>query len=157
MKITQPGRDIIRVTEEDYENGEVVSSEDKVHLIKFAFEEPDNDKVNWVFETYPDTKRFVVEQDIKFYNDILKKTNKKYYVENSNNTSLITFFRKNNKVLLNFSKLFSEERDFILEYLLNDILKNVEIIAIDKDNFERYFETFRKWKGNVVIDNNYEL
>lgn len=157
MRITVPGKDIIKITEADFENNEVVNTQDKIHLIKLAFETPTEEKMDWVLKTYPNTKRFVVENDIKFYNDILKQTDKKYYVENSNHTSLITFFRKNNKILLNFLKLLKEEKDFILNYLLSDILRNVEIIMIDEDNFNKFYSHFKNWKGNIIIQNDYKL
>ena len=154
MKLTQPGQDIISVTEEDFENNEVVNTGDKVHLVKFGFENPTKEKVQWVLNSYSSTNRFIVEDDIKFYNDMLKVTAKKYYIENKPNVGLITFFRKNNKVLLNFLNLLEEERDFILDYLLFDILKNVEIIVLDEENIKKYYQSLKKWSGNIIVYNS---
>lgn len=158
MKLTQPGQDIITITEEDFDNNNVVNTNDKIHLIKFEFEEPTKQKVDWVLQSYPSTNRFIIDSDIKTYNDILKVTAKKYYVENKENVGLISFLRKNNKVLLNFLNLLKEERQFFLDYLLFDILKNVEIIVLDEDNIRNYYQTLKKWSGNVIVYNpDYEI
>ncbi len=158
MKLTQPGKDVIKVGDEEFEKNKVIDTGDKVHLVKFDFTAPTKEKVDWVLHNYPDTKRFIVEDDIKTYNDILKVTPKKYYVENKPNTGLLTFFRKNNKVLLNFINLLKEERDFILDYLLFDILKNVEIIILDETSVRNYYEQLKKWSGNVIVYNpDYEI
>jgi len=152
MKITEIGRDIIRIDESNFQTKE----KEKVHLIKFAFEEPTTEKVNTALSNYPNTNRFVISNYIKFYNEILKYTNKKYYIENTYQ-SMISFFKKNNKVLLNTDNLQTHEYEYINHPdAFFDVLKNVEIIMIDRE----LFETFRdgiirmNWKGNVVISNH---
>lgn len=158
MKLTRPGKDVIKITEEDYFDNQVLNTDNKVHLIKFNFKRPTKEKVEWVLKSYPFTNRFIIEDNIKFYNDILKTTNKKYYIENIPNVDLISFIRKNNKILLNFLNLLDEEKEFMLNYLLFDILKNVEIIMLDEENIRKYQEKFKKWSGNIIIqDPNYEL
>lgn len=158
MKLTRPGKDVVKITEEDYFNNEILNTDDKVHLIKFGFQEPTEDKVKWVLQNYQSTNRFIIDKDIKYYNDILKTTAKKYYIENSPNTGLISFMRKNNKCLLNFLNLLKEEKDFLLKFLLFDILKNVEIVLLDEENIRNYYEEFKKWSGNIIVhDPYYEL
>ncbi len=158
MKLTIPSRDVIKVNDDDFNNDEIVNTNDKVHLIKFEFEEPTKEKVDWVLRSYPSTNRFIIEDDIRFYNDLLKVTAKKYYIENKENVGIITYFRKNNKVMLNFLNLLKEEREFFLEYLLFDILKNVEIIVLDETNIRNYYQTLKKWSGNVIVyDPDYEI
>mgnify|MGYP006896985360 CR=1 FL=1 len=158
MKLTQPGKDVIKITDEDFNNNETMNTNDKVHLIKLSFQNPTTEKVHWVLKNYSSTNRFIVSDNIKFYNDVLKTTSKKYYVENVPNTGFITFFRKNNKVLLNFLNLLEKEKIFMLEFLLFDILRNVEIILLTEQDIQNHYEELKKWNGNVIVYNpEYEL
>lgn len=148
MKVANIGKDFVIIDEnnlEDFKNIE------KVHLIKFNFSNPELSLVEKVLREYPNTNRFVISNNIKFYNDILKTTNKKYYVENFPGAGLITFFRKNNKVLLNFEILTKEEKKFIFDNIFEDILKNVEVILISKEDFNNKQEVLQEWRGNVII------
>ncbi len=86
------------------------------------------------------------------YNYILKETNKKYYIENNPSSDIISFFRKNNKVLINFNNLNSESKKFLLsDSVFNDVLKNSEVIMIDKSTFNLKRNALKNWTGNVII------
>jgi hypothetical protein len=68
---------------------------------------------------------------------------------------IISFFRKNNKILLNFNNLSKEEEEFFLmDGIFEDVLKNTEVIAINKDMHDIKMEVLDKWKGNVIISEN---
>ena len=152
MKITQKERDYIVVDEEDLYD-DIVESR-KVHIIKLDFLNPTKDKVNAIIKKYPRTNRFVVDEDkIKIYNYILRGTSKKYYVENTELSNFISFFRKNNKVLVNFSKLTINELSFLLDNeIFNDLLKNIEVVMINEDIFNEKKDILNIWNGNVIID-----
>jgi hypothetical protein len=105
------------------------------------FDKPTFDKVNRVLEKFNYTNRFIIEDNIKFYNDILKN-NKKYYVENNSEQGLISFFKKNNKVLLNFNTLTSEERIFVKNNI-EDVLKNVEVLRMDRSDLKSLEEELK--------------
>ena len=71
---------------------------------------------------------------------------------NKKKAEIISFFRKNNKILLNFMNLTKEERDFFLmEGVFEDVLKNTEVIAVTKKIYDEKIEVLDKWKGNVII------
>ena len=102
--ITTPGRDIIVVNEESLTSGEEYNY--KVHLVRLAFDNPTDDKMKWVMKTFDKTNRYVVDiKHIRYYNYYLKQTNLKYYIINTKGTwrGLVTFFKRNNKVLLDLS------------------------------------------------------
>jgi hypothetical protein len=149
MKIATIGSDFVTVDEDNIRSYTDIP---KVHLIKLMFKEPTREKVEEVLRCYPRTNRFVVEDNIRFYNSILKYTNKKYYVENDRDFGIVTFFRKNNKVLLNFNKLSQETVRFLLSNYLEDVLRNVEVVIITQQIFDAHREIFLLWTGNVIID-----
>lgn len=101
-----------------------------MHLIKLDFSHPTKEKVKTVINHFPHTNRYVVSNNIKFYNYMLKN-NKKYYVENEKGDSLVSFFKKNNKILLNMNNLTNVELQFIMNDI-HDVLNNVEVIFIGK-------------------------
>lgn len=151
MRITAIGSDYIRVDEENY-NSNTYQRIPRVHLIKFDFAIPTYDLVNEVLHLFPKTNRFVIEDNIREYNSILRRTEKKYYVMNKRNANIISFFRKNNKILLNFMNLSIEEQNFFLmEGIFEDVLRNTEVIAISKIIYDEKMEILDKWKGNVII------
>jgi hypothetical protein len=83
----------------------------------------------------------------------LKVTAKKFYVENRVGDGIISFFRKNNKVLLNFSKLADDEKSFVMNpRILSDILRNVEVVQMGKDDFPVVKNLLENWNGNVIIE-----
>lgn len=152
MLITRIGTDYISINEDNVNKGRAESSpKSKVHLIKLNFFSPTTEKIEKVLNFYPDTNRFVIDNNIRIYNGYLKHTTKKYYVENKEGTGLITFFRKNNKVLLNVENLTSAERQFVLSSALVDILKNIEVILMDQEDFENCKEILEPWNGNVIL------
>lgn len=152
MIITNVGTDYIRI-DEDNINDKKLLQIPRVHLIKLNFFKPTELKVQKVLSLYKKTNRFVVQDYIKTYNYILKNTNKKYYVENSVGADIITFFKKNNKVLVNFNNFTEFEKQFLLSNCFEDILRNTEVIIIDQDVFEEKQTELTDWSGNVVIYN----
>jgi len=151
MRITAIGSDLISVNEENY-GSDAYQSIPRVHLIKLDFAMPTYDLVREVLHLFSKTNRFIVEDNIREYNSILRRTEKKYYVMNKKKAEIISFFRKNNKILLNFMNLTKEERDFFLmEGVFEDVLKNTEVIAVTKKIYDEKIEVLDKWKGNVII------
>ena len=151
MRITAIGSDYIGVNEENY-GSDLFQKIPRVHLIKLDFAMPTYDLVNQVMYMFPKTNRFVIEDNIREYNSILRRTEKKYYVMNKEGSDIISFFRKNNKILLNMMSLTKEERDFFLmEGVFEDVLRNTEVIAISKKVYDEKIEVLDKWKGNVII------
>jgi hypothetical protein len=151
MRITSIGSDYIIVNERNF-NSKILLDIPRVHLIKFDFAYPNPDLVGRVLSIFPKTNRFVIEDNIRDYNNILRRTEKKYYVMNKVGSEIVSFFRKNNKILLNFMNLTKEERDFfLLDGIFDDVLKNTEVIAISKTMYDLKMEILDKWKGNVII------
>lgn len=148
MKLTIYGKDWFIIDENNLdqlnENGE------KIHLIKLNFDYPTTDKVNQVLDKFPSTNRYIIDDDIKFYNDVLKRI-KKYYVMNKPGSGLITHFKKNNKVLLNYHNLNNTEQNFVKENL-NDVLKNLEVMYLNRDLLEQeWAQELRYWNGNILV------
>jgi hypothetical protein len=153
MRITSIGSDYIVINEESINDREFQAIA-RVHLIKLDFEKPTDSKVYKVLDLFPKTNRYVIENNIKHYNSILKHTNKKYYVENAVGTPVITFFKKNNKVLVNFNNFSDIEKKFLLESdSFADVLKNTEVIMINQDGYDKFKLVLENWSGNVIIDN----
>jgi len=151
MHITRIGSDFVTISEDNLYD-ELLTQIPRVHLIKLEFEDPTEDKVKKVLSRFPTTKRFIIDTDIRFYNFILKRTSRKYYVMNNVGDELISFFRRNNKVLLNFFRLSDEQKTFALsKRTFEDILKNVEVIMINKETFHENKEVLEEWNGNVII------
>jgi hypothetical protein len=153
MKITRPNFDYITIDEGNIRDEKLMKLP-RVHLIKFDFDEPTRAKVDDVMSVYNKTNRFVISKDVKVYNDILKTTGKKFYVENIPGANLISFFRKNNKVLLNVDNLRDFEVKFVLHPdVLPDVLRNIEVVQMSNKDFERYNHLFEGWSGNVILSN----
>jgi len=151
MKITKIGTDYITVNETNMGDEDLINIP-RVHLIKLDFENPSSDNVKGVLTLFTKTNRYVIDDNIKIYNALLKTTTKKFYVENRPGQGLISFFRKNNKVLLNVNNLRVNEKDFILDdTVLPDILRNIEVIQLDEASFRDYEEIFQNWRGNVIL------
>jgi hypothetical protein len=149
MRITNVGDDYVRI---DEDNLEEFTSIPRIHLIKLDFMAPSESKVKRVLSLYSSTNRYIVEEHIKTYNYILRNTNKKYYVENAVGSKIITFLKKNNKVLVNFGNLTKLERGFCLENF-DDVLRNTEVVIIDQDIFDEKKTQLDRWSGNVIISN----
>ena len=148
MKLTKMGSDYVRIDEDNIEDKNIV----RIHLIKLEFYNPTEEKVKKVIELFPKTNRFVVEDNIRIYNYILKRTSKKFYVQNKSGIGFISFFRKNNKVLLDVTRLSEFEKQFVFHSCLSDILKNIEVILLEKEDYEAHMGIFKPWNGNVVIN-----
>lgn len=154
MRITKIGSDYISVNENNFADTKFQNIQ-RVHLIKLDFEEPTRILVDRVLHLFPKTNRFVIEDHIREYNSILKRTSKKYYVMNKPGADIISFFRKNNKILLNFNSLSKEEQAFfLLDGIFEDVLKNTEVIALNTDMHDMKIEVLDKWKGNVIISDD---
>lgn len=150
MQITKVGSDYIRINEDSLYDEDLINI-DRVHLIQLDFEYPTEIKIKQVLKMYPKTKRYIINDNIRIYNYILKNTSKKYYIENLPGVSLISFFRKNNKVLLNFNNLNSSERIFLLSENFEDMLKNVEVIKINQEIYRNKYDILNLWRGNVIL------
>lgn len=157
--ITTPGKDIIVVDEYSYDNN--VSFDYKVHLIRLRFDSPNDDKMRWVANTFKKTNRYVVDGDhVRYYNYYLKNTNLKYYIINTKKDwkGIVTFFKRNNKVLLDTTILSDFERLFILNVSLEDVLANTEVILILKDDYMSRLQVFNDWRGDIIIhDDKYPI
>jgi hypothetical protein len=151
MRLTNFGSDYICIDEDNLEDEQLLSIP-RVHLIKLDFMKPTEMKVRKVLELYHKTNRFVVETNIKTYNYILRGTNKKYYIENAVGSKVITFFKKNNKVLVNFNNLSTGEKSFLLDNF-DDVLRNTEVVIIDQEIFDEKKDQLDRWSGNVIISN----
>ena len=151
MIVTSVGTDYIELDESNLYDRDLQQIP-RVHLIKLSFDDPTERKVKKVLELFPKTNRFVIEKDIKIYNFILRGTSKKYYVSNVQGTGMISFFRKNNKILVNFNyfDLFNYKY-FLIDDVFKDLLRNVEVIDIDKEIFDEKMEILEDWRGNVII------
>lgn len=123
----------------------------RVHLIGLNFKIPTIEKVEYVFKTFPTTNRFVIQDNIRFYNDLLKKTNKKYYVMNEDGDGIFSFFKKNNKVILNVMRLSPLEKAFVMSVALEDVLKNLEVIIMPEKYYREYNTILNQWTGNLVL------
>ena len=151
MRITNIGSDYILIDEDNFDDVKLLGIP-RVHLIKLDFYKPTEEKVRKVLELYPKTNRYVIENNIKTYNYILRGTSKKYYIENSIGSKIITFFKKNNKVLVNFHNLTEYEQQFLLsEDCFEDVLRNTEVIIINQEMFDDRKDVLEKWSGNVII------
>lgn len=157
--ITVPGKDIIVVNEDSIRQD--LSYNYKVHLVRLKFDEPNDEKMRWVMQTFNKTNRYVVDiLHIRYYNYYLKKTNLKYYIINikDNWKGLISFFKRNNKVLLDLTQLSEFEKQFILNVSLQDVLSNTEVLLMDKDDYTQHLEVFNQWKGDIILnDENYPI
>lgn len=150
-RITNIGTDYLCLDESNYLNSKLQKIP-RIHLIKLEFNSPDKEKINRTIQLFPKTNRFVVENNIREYNFILKNTSKKYYVMNKRGIDIISFFRKNNKILLNFLNVDKEAERFLL-YDKNfiDVLRNTEVIAIDREIYDEKMEILDDWTGNIII------
>jgi len=156
MKLTQIGSDYITINEDNMYDEKLLSIP-RVHLIKLDFFNPNEEKIRKVIKNFPKTNRYVIEDNIRIYNFILRGTSKKYYVANSEGADVISFFRKNNKVLVNFYKLNQFEKVFLLsDKVFEDVLRNAEVIQIDKDIFDEKMEVLENWRGNVIVSGDGE-
>ena len=151
MIVTSVGTDYIELNENNLYDKDLQQIP-RVHLIKLSFDNPTERKIKQVLEIFPKTNRFVIERDIKIYNFILRNTSKKYYVSNVVGTDMVSFFRKNNKILINFNYFdINDYQYFLQDNVFNDLLKNVEVVDLDKDIFDEKMDILEKWRGNVII------
>ncbi|MCK5016053.1 MAG: hypothetical protein KAS32_03185 [Candidatus Peribacteraceae bacterium] len=157
--ITVPGRDVIVVNEESKEDS--VTYNHKVHLVRLSFDNPTDEKMEWVIHTFNRTNRYIVDiNDIRYYNYYLKRTNLKYYIINtsSNWRGLVSFFKRNNKVLLDTTILGVVDKQFVFGKSLQDILSNLEVILMHKQDYINHQDILSRWKGDVIIhDDKYPV
>ncbi len=150
MKVTKMGTDYVRVNELTMAD-EYITSIPRIHIIKLDFDDPTVEKVEYVLKTFSSTNRFVIDKNIRFYNGILKQTNKKYYIANTEDDRLITFFKRNNKVLLDTTILNPLEKAFVFSIALQDVLFNTEVMIVKEKNYKENTETFNRWTGNLIL------
>jgi len=150
MKITKMGIDYVCITESNMAN-ELITSIPRIHIIKLDFKEPTVEKVEYVLKTFNLTNRFVIDNNIRFYNSILRNTNKKYYISNTVDDRLITFFKRNNKVLLDTTVLNPLEKAFVFSVALEDVLYNTEVMIVGEKHYKENPEPFNKWSGNLIL------
>ena len=150
MKITKMGSDYICVNELNMAD-ESLQKITRIHLIKLDFREPTFEKVDFVIKTFRSTNRFVIDNNIKFYNDILRNTNKKYYISNTENDKLVTFFKRNNKVLLDTTRLGPLEKAFVFSVALEDVLANTEVIIVGQKYYRENPGPYNNWSGNLIL------
>lgn len=157
MKLTQIGSDYIRINEDNLYDDKLLSIP-RVHLIKLDFFNPSDEKIRKVIRNFPKTNRYVIDDNIRTYNFILRGTSKKYYVSNNEGADIISFFRKNNKVLVDFFKLNEFEKVFLLsDRVFEDVLRNTEVIQISKEIFDEKMEILENWRGNVIVSDGGEI
>jgi hypothetical protein len=160
-KIAIPGKDVLLINNDNYDEmvQETNDFSKKVHLIKFGFSDDTletQNKIRNVLKMYPNTNRFIVDNFIRMYNGILKDIpGKKCYVPNFNgNKRLISFFRKNNKVVFSFLSLTDEHVDFFMDRIVfKDLLSNVEVIIMDDFQYSELKYYLNGWEGNIILYN----
>lgn len=150
MKITKMGSDYICINEANMADSLLLEIP-RIHLIKLDFKSPSREKVEFVLKTFKTTNRFVIDGNIKFYNDILRNTNKKYYISNTEEDKLITFFKRNNKVLLDTTRLGALEKAFVFSVALEDVLTNTEVIIVGQKYYRDNPGPFNNWSGNLIL------
>ena len=149
MRITKQNSDYVIIDEDSINKFLDI---ERVHIIELLFFKPTERKIKKVLQLYPKTNRYVISNEIRTYNYILKGTSKKYYVMNIPGAQLITFFKKNNKVLVNFNNLSTFERQFLLmDENFGDVLRNTEVIMVNKGIFEEKKSFLETWSGNVIV------
>ena len=149
MRVTKIGSDYISVDEDSIDKFLDI---ERIHIIELLFFKPTERKIKKVLQLYPLVNRYVISDNIRTYNYILKTTSKKYYVKNTPGAQLITFFKKNNKVLCDFLSLDVYEKQFLLlDNVFGDVLRNCEVIQIDQEIFEEKKLFLETWSGNVII------
>ena len=157
MKLTVPGVDVVRIDEDNMDAYiSEANSGKRFHVIKIDFDKPTAEKVKSLLAGFSNTNRFIISDHVKFYNGCLKHVGKKYYIQNTSGENFISFIRKNNKVLIDFTRMTQSEKTFLLENYLGDLLRNAEIILIDEPDMSEYASMLRNWPGNVIVrDVNY--
>lgn len=152
MKTTTLGRGYLEI-DEDFLKLITEPIDEKIHLIKLNFKEPSQKLILKTFSMFPKTQRYIISDNIKIYNDVFKNTMKKYYVENGHlENNIISFFKRNNKVCLNFTKILNKKvKQFLLDEMLEDILKNLEVIKISESMLKQYYTRLEYWPGNIII------
>lgn len=150
MKITKMGTDYVRISETNLADKKLLEIP-RIHIIKLDFKDPTVEKVEYVLKVFSGTNRFVVSDNVKFYNSILKNTNKKYYIANIEGDQLISFFKRNNKVLLDTTRLNPLEKAFVFSVCLADVLLNTEVMIAEEKFYRENLETFNNWTGNLIL------
>ncbi|MFW6129738.1 MAG: hypothetical protein ACOC56_01055 [Atribacterota bacterium] len=152
MYVAKFGIDVVSINES---NIDLVPVNYKYHLIMLDFSLPTEEKVMKVIENNPRTNRYIIRDNIKIYNNILKRTSKKFYVMNTDHNNIISFFRKNNKCLLDLTVV----PDWMLHFITNkevfiDVLRNVEVLVMDPEMIDESYEFYdylKTWRGNIII------
>lgn len=149
MKIAVKNNDYLEINGKNLED---TFLDKKYHLIKLDFDTPDKYICNIVLDKFKTTNRYIISNNIAFYNTFFKTTNKKYYVENTiNDVCILKFLKKNNKILLNFETLHNIDLVYTLT-MLEYILPLVEVIKISSERYKLYKNVLENWSGDVILE-----
>ena len=152
FRMTSPGQGYLEIN--NLNISDIQKTKDKIHLIKIALSNPNRQVLERILECYPNTNRYIIDNFIKFYNNFFRNMNKKYYVENTQNEPLITFFKRNNKVCFNYKNVDEDDKNFVRTNF-KDILCNCEVIVLSEYSHEYFSEQElfpEDWKGNIIIN-----
>ena len=64
---------------------------------------------------------------------------------------IITFFKKNNKVLLDTTRLNPLEKAFVFSVALEDVLANTEVIIVGQKYYRDNPGPYNNWTGNLIL------
>jgi len=161
MRVAEEGVNYLVIRELDNLPIKPAEGEAKFHLLRLDLNDPTPDKLDQIFGLYPDTKRFIVSDYIRFYNNHFKnRRDKKFYVQNRRDDNVFVFFKKNNKIAVNLDNL----RDTELKLLVQDfivVLQYIEVLVATKRTWKKLYaikgkhlieEILHSWKGNVIFE-----
>ena len=138
-RLTVEGRDFVVLTTLENIKKEKAEHSKKIHIIELNFQEPSEEILKEIINSFPETRRYVISNYIKFYNDQFKRyRDKKFYVRNLEGDNLLIFLKRNNKVLLDFTVLNDLEKKLIFEDL-RTVLDYIEVVQILKKDFDNHF------------------
>ncbi len=163
MRVAEEGVNylVIKQLEDPTSLPEPAEGESKFHLIRLDLRDPTEEKMDQIFAAYPDTKRYIVSDYIRFYNNQFKnRRDKKFYVQNRRDDNVFVFFKKNNKIAVNLDNL----RDAELKLLVQDfivVLQYIEVLVATRETWKHLYdlkgkemteEILHSWKGNVIFE-----
>lgn len=77
---------------------------------------------------------------------------------NVEGNSIVSFFKRNNKVVLNTFRLSEYERDFLeQDEFLIDLLSNLEVMITNRLYYQRKQNIFQVWPGNLILSNGSDI
>jgi hypothetical protein len=160
-KVAVPGKDVLVVDDNNYHS--MLNYDKRFHILKINFSNDIVERTKNIVHIL-NVNRFIIDnirEDVKLYNSIFRNMiGKKYYVKNQElGGNLISFFRKNNKVVFSFPDIEDNQVwfDFFNEpKVFKDVLTNCEVVIMREAQFNEKKPFMRYWRGNVIIhDDNY--